>query len=280
MLKLEPNTTRGTFLVATILCLACSVLVSSIAVGLRGMQERNKQQKLQRNVLKAAGLWDDDAGNEQIAEKFEQVETVLVNLPARDEDTAESELINGTLDAASYNARKAATQPEMSVTIPPEFDLGGIKRREKVAPAYLVKDEAGNLSKLVLPVNGKGLWSTLYGFIAIDADLTTIRGITFYDHAETPGLGGEINNEAGQGQWDGKLAFDENGEPAVDVVKGTVVPGNPNEKHQVDGLSGATITSNGVENLANYWLGPDAFGPFLEHVREGELRLTSAYSRE
>ncbi|REJ88198.1 MAG: Na(+)-translocating NADH-quinone reductase subunit C [Planctomycetota bacterium] len=277
---LKPNSTSGTFLIALILCLVCSVVVSSVAVGLRGRQQENKRQKLRRNVLIAAGLWDADAGNEQIDEKFEQVETVLVNLPPREEsgigDGEVEGLLNTTIDVGTYDARKASTQPVSSVEIPPELDLAGIKRRERVAPVYVVRDEAGNFSKLVLPVNGKGLWSTLYGFIALDADLVTIRGITFYDHAETPGLGGEITNPVWQQQWDGKIAFDEDGRPWIDVVKGSVVPGNPAADRQIDGLSGATITSVGVENLVNYWLGPDAFGPFLDAVRTGELDLTSA----
>lgn len=279
MLKSKRDTTSGTFLIAFLLCLACSALVSSVAVGLRERQQKNQEQKLRRNVLIAAGLWDGSAGNEQIDEKFQSVETVLVNLPGRDEDngpTAPAELINKSLDPSTYDAKKASTKPGESVAIPPELDLGGIKRREKVAPVYVVRDESGGLSKLVVPVNGKGLWSTLYGFIAIDADLRTIRGITFYKDGETPGLGGEINNPTWQAQWDGKIAFDENGEPSIEVVKGTVVPGNPDEQHQVDGLSGATITSVGVENLVNYWLGEDAFGPFLNELRSGDLRLTSA----
>jgi Na+-transporting NADH:ubiquinone oxidoreductase subunit C len=121
--------------------------------------------------------------------------------------------------------------------------------------------------QVVLPIYGKGLWSTLYGFLALDANANTVRGITFYEHAETPGLGGEVENPGWKAQWNGKNVFDDQGEVALEVIKGAVPGNSPQADHQIDGLSGATITGRGVSNLVRYWLGADGFGPYLDKLR-------------
>jgi len=272
---MQPNSVKGTFLVAATLCLVCSLLVSATAVGLRPLQKRNQQLKLRKNVLIAAGLWQDDFTDADVDRLFESVDTVLVNLPGRTEDAPEAGTLNQELDPATYDQTKASKQPASSVKIPEDQDIAKIRRREMVSAVYVVRGEDGAVEKLVLPVYGKGLWSTLYGFLALDADLKTIRGITFYKHGETPGLGGEVDNPAWKAQWDGKVAFDAQGRPQIDVVKGSVAPSDPDRDAKVDGLSGATITSKGVEGLVQYWLGDDGFGPFLSRLRDGELQLTA-----
>ena len=106
------------------------------------------------------------------------------------------------------------------------------------------------------------LWSTLYGFLALDARTFEIQGITFYQHGETPGLGGEIDNPKWKALWPGKRAFDENMNPVIEVVKGQASADN-----EVDGLSGATMTSRGVTNLLRFWLGENGYGPYLKWFR-------------
>ena len=120
---------------------------------------------------------------------------------------------------------------------------------------------------LILPVYGKGLWSTMYGLLALKRDLRTVAGLTFYQHGETPGLGGEIDNPDWQAKWHGKQALDANGRVIIDVIKGQVDATGADAYHQVDGLAGATLTSKGVENLLHYWLGRDGYGPLLERLR-------------
>ena len=122
------------------------------------------------------------------------------------------------------------------------------------------------LDKVVIPIHGYGLWSTLYGFLALESDLQTISGITFYEHGETAGLGGEVDNPAWKSQWQGKTLY-EAGEVRLEVLKGTVNPASADAKYQVDGLSGATLTSRGVNNLISYWMGEDGFGPVLQDIR-------------
>ncbi len=152
--------------------------------------------------------------------------------------------------------------------MPSKKDLASIKRQAKFAAVYLV-EEKGGIEKVILPVHGLGLWSTLYGFIALDAkDLTTIKGLVFYEHAETPGLGGEVDNPNWKALWNGKQAFDESGRVRIEVIKGSVNPGNSEARYQVDGLSGATLTARGVDNMLKYWLGENGFGPFLARLKE------------
>lgn len=261
---------KRTLVVATTLCLVCSVLVSTAAVVLRPLQQENKQLDIQENILNVAGIYDE---NKSISSQFRHVQSELVLLPndlgpgvilideiARDEG----------YDPATFDARKDAKGPKQ-VSIP-DGALPQIANRESAAFVYLINGPDGELDQFVLPIYGKGLWSTLYGFIAIDADCVTIRGITFYEHGETPGLGGEVENEKWKAQWVGKKAIGEiDGRPIqISVKKGQVVSGDPAADFQVDGLSGATITSNGVTALVRYWLGPHGFGPYLEnHVRTG-----------
>jgi Na+-transporting NADH:ubiquinone oxidoreductase subunit C len=178
----------------------------------------------------------------------------------------------------AYDARTAAGDAKLQVKIPAAKDISGIGSRAPYYAVYRVEKD-GKLSSLVLPIVGKGLWSTMYGFLALDPDLTTIRGINYYEHGETPGLGGEVDNPIWKRQWRGKVAF-EKGEPAIDVIKGSVNPADPNAKHKIDGLAGATITSVGVEHTVNYWLGDDGFGEYLKKQRSGQNTQQAGKSRE
>lgn len=244
-----------TLTVATILCVVCSALVSTAAVSLKSQQALNKELDRKANILRAAGLLGDDGGD--IEKLFEQVETKIVDL-----DTGEYVT---DIDPADYDQRAAAEDPDRSEPIDPADDVAGLKRREKYSAVYMIRKD-GELETLILPVYTKGLWSTMYGFLALEGDLVTVKGLGFYEHGETPGLGGEVDNPKWKKQWEGKLAFDEDGQIALHVIKGTVNPNSPDAKFQVDGLSGATITSRGVTNLLDYWLGPDGFGPYLHKL--------------
>ncbi|KAA5546071.1 Na(+)-translocating NADH-quinone reductase subunit C [Roseiconus nitratireducens] len=257
----------GTLITATILCIACSFVVSVAAVGLRDKQEANKVLDRQKNILDAAGLSYGEFGKsaselskEQIDELYSWVSEELVDL-----DTGE---FVSDAKPSDYDAREAAEKPDTSVPIvDPQFDPG-VDRREKIAKVYFVtKPGSDTFQQVVLPVYGKGLWSTLYGYLALRSDLKTIQGLTFYEHAETPGLGGEVDNPAWKAQWEGKELYDDSGKPAALVYKGSAPDGNP---YAVDGLSGATITSRGVTNLLRYWASDDGYGPFLARLRKNE----------
>lgn len=256
----------GTLLVALVLCVVCSVLVSAAAVFLNPRQQMNKALYEKSNILRAAGLIEGTVSAKQVEAIYEErVRRLLVNLD-------EAEVVpTEEVEYDEYNPREAADDREMGKEIEVDGPTPGIDRRPKMQFIYEVVAEGSSdqVVQYVLPVYGKGLWSTLYGFLAIDADGETIKGITFYEHGETPGLGGEVENAAWQAQWDGKLAYDEEGDVVIQVVKGTVEPSSDQAKYSVDGLSGATITTKGVSDFVQYWLGPDGFGPFLKQRTSG-----------
>ncbi|NOY29058.1 MAG: Na(+)-translocating NADH-quinone reductase subunit C [Planctomycetes bacterium] len=266
--KKSRDTIAQTLLVATVLCVVCSVLVASAAVGLRGRQEANKRLDKKKNVLIAAELFNKkEQADSEIDGIFEtSIERVLIDLETG--EIADPSVV----DPETYDPRAASRNSELSLPIEPASKLGGIKRREKYAFVYRVKGPSGEtaeqITKVVLPIYGKGLWSTLYGFIAISVDGTTIEGITFYQHGETPGLGAEIENPNWQGLWKGKQLLDKDKEIAITVIKGAVNANSAAAAHQVDGLSGATITCSGVTQLVRYWMGPEGFGPYLEKLRQ------------
>ncbi len=249
------DSTLKTVFVALAVCLVCSIFVSIAAVMLKPQQVINKRLDKQQNILKVAGLFEE---GRDIKELFEKVEAKIVNLET-------GEFVED-MDPASYDMRKAAGDPEMSSKIPADEDIASIRRRPDNVTVYFVT-EGDKAGMMILPVNGYGLWSTLYGFIALEPDGQTVYGISFYEHAETPGLGGEVDNPKWKSLWQGKKVFDENGEPALEVVKGTVDAATPNAEHKVDGLAGATLTSRGVSNLVHYWMGEQGYAAFLTKQR-------------
>lgn len=266
------DTIGRTFLVATVLCIVCSVLVSVAAVMLRPYQEANKSLDRKKNILIAAGLFDP---KEQSAESLDKIFADRVNSVLVDLDTGD-EVPESEVNPTTYDEREAAADPELSEEVDPPGALPGIARRAKYAFVYQVNDDSGKLSQVVLPIYGKGLWSTMYGFIALTADTETVNGITFYEQGETPGLGGEVENPAWKAQWKGKEVYGSNDQVRIEVIKGKVNPASDNAKYEIDGLSGATITTRGVSNLVRYWLGPDGFGPYLEKLREADAGTATA----
>lgn len=260
----QQDSVKKIVLVALGVCLVCSLLVSSVAVGLAARQDENRRLDKIKNILRAADLYSDgvDVGKTYA----EKVEPVLIELSSG--ETVGEDQFNEFLNIENFNMDEVTNHPEYGEAIPRDEDIGGISRKPKYMVVYLVK-ENDQLSKVILPVHGKGLWSTLYGFLSLNNDLKTVSGITFYQHAETPGLGGEVDNPRWQAIWKGKDAFDESGGLIIQVLKGQVDPSSPNAGHQIDGLAGATITTRGVDNFVKYWLTENGYGPFLNKLREG-----------
>jgi Na+-transporting NADH:ubiquinone oxidoreductase subunit C len=277
VLALPNDSFEKTLAVAFALCLAGAVLVSGSAVALKPLQEINKSRDEKVNILDVAGLLDSDTG---IDEAFKNIEPRIIDLSTGD--------YVASIDAKTYDQWKAAKDPALSVAIPPSQDTANIKRKPNYAKIYLVK-EAGQLKSVILPVSGYGLWSTMYGFIALEADAETVVGMNLYDQAETPGLGGEVVNPKWKALWKGKKVYNftgkelhesnltekgqaiEIGEVALGLVKGGVDPARPGSEFQVDALAGATLTSRGVSNLVQYWMGKDGYGIYLAKVRSGKV---------
>ena len=250
----------NTFLVSLALCIVCSLMVSSAAVALKDTQEVNKQLDRQRNIIEAAGLSENSRSlsGKEVQAIFENIERKLVDLNTGDYVESPDE---------AYEPRKAAKNEAENVDIKPIGGGIGIPKREKMTWVYLVKNKDGGLDQVILPIYGKGLWSTMYGYVALKNDFETLNGLTFYEHGETPGLGGEIENPKWKRQWHDKIVWagehDDNN-LRIGVSKGS--PSGDDTKYKVDGLSGATITSRGVDTLLKYWFSSDGFGPYLKKL--------------
>ncbi|GAA4427782.1 Na(+)-translocating NADH-quinone reductase subunit C [Bremerella cremea] len=256
----------GTIMVAAVLCVVCSVIVSVAAVGLKPTQEKNARLDKQRNVLAAAGKLMPEDSDEQVAEKFKtMIDRQIVNLDTGD-IASEEELKEAGINPEDYDQEGARSKTSMNREIP-KGALPGFTKTEKYSEVYVVKSPEGQVEGVVLPIYGKGLWSTLKGFIALQSDTKTAKGLTFYSHGETPGLGGEVDNPNWKAQWPGKKVRDDEGNVLIEVKKAGNVS---DEKTQVDGLSGATITTNGVNNLVRFWLSDEGFGPYLNNLESKE----------
>ncbi len=244
-----------------VLAFACSALVAAAAVGLKPLQQANKSLDQKRNILAAAGLYEAGA---DIEEQFSSIEARVVKL---DSGTFAED---PSIDPATFDQRETAKQDQTSTLLEPEKDIAGIRRQENYSLVYLVKD-GDKLEQVVLPVRGKGLWSTMYGYVAVDGDLNTIRGVSFYEHGETAGLGGEIENPRWQQGWEDKKIYGQDNDVALDFVKSSASAGPEQQAYQIDGLSGATLTTQGVEDMMQFWFGEHGFKPFFEQLRSGGL---------
>ena len=262
MSKLKINNAK-TVSVALTLCLVCSVLVSAVAVGLKPAQVENARLDRNKNILVAAGMYDAESDTAQdVAERFKDfdVEVVDLNTGAYLDD---NKIVDaGIPDRNEYDASQATKNQALSNDLGAN-DPAGIGRVPKYAKVYVKNDDAGQPEMVVLPIQGYGLWGTIYGFLTLESDMNTIKGISFYEHKETPGLGARIEEPEWRAKWSGIHSYDESGEVATGVTKA----GNPKE-NWVDGISGATLTGRGVSNMIQFWLGDLGYKPYLDTLRE------------
>jgi len=242
-----------TIFVAVILCFFCSMVVSFAAVNLKSIQDVNKIRDKQKNILQVAGVYYEGI---DIDKSFSSFQPMIVDL---DKGT-----YSNNFDPNVFDDKKAALDPALSTLL--KEDPASIGRRANFTTIYLLKNKDGSLDKIILPVYGYGLWSTLYGFIALEENCNDIFGLQFYQHAETPGLGAEVDNPKWRAQWKGKKLNNENGELMIQVAKTM----NSKEYH-IDALAGATLTSNGVDNLVKFWMGEAGFKKFLTNLKNGAV---------
>ncbi|MFK7914747.1 MAG: Na(+)-translocating NADH-quinone reductase subunit C [Pseudomonadales bacterium] len=252
-------------MVSIALCLVCSIIVSTAAVSLKGQQQANKELDQKQNILRAAGLLPADsnvsADGKSADELFESFRVVAVDL------NAGRKLPEFAVDG--YDPIKAAKDPGQSRALSADEDAATIRRLENVSLVYLLDGPDGGLDKVVIPVRGYGLWGTLFGYLALEGDAQSIAGLGFYTHKETPGLGGEVDNSSWKALWNGVALYDSEGQPAVSLVKSRSPESSDQAKYEVDALSGATLTTRGVQNLVNFWTGDMAFGPYLQNIAAG-----------
>lgn len=239
----------------------CSLLVSLSVTWLRPIQEQYASIDRDRRVLAAAGLIEqgEDLSTREIAERFEMIEPRLVDL-----DTGRFADVD---DPKDYDYQAVAESETGSVEIPGPKNKARIGRRAPYMPVYLYRRD-GRLERIVLPVYGRGMWSTLRGYLALEHDLDTVAGLNFYEHGETPGIGDFIEKPEWQARWSGKHAYGEDGDPALGIARDTMPPDDPARRYQTDAMSGATKTARGVTGLLQYWLGDHGYGPLLDRLRE------------
>lgn len=230
-----------TFRFAAMVTIVCSILLAGAATLLKPRQDENKLLDKKKNILISVGIKPANGNsftrseiNETYAKKIKEL---VIDL-------------NGNI----VEGKKPS-------------DLDPLQDTEML-PVY-ENEEGEEINAYVIPVSGKGLWSTIYGYMALSSDGVTVKGITFYSHGETPGLGGEIGKEWFTNNFIGKKITDENGNlVSITVVKGKVDPNSENAIHEVDGISGATLTARGVTNFLKKDL--QTYEPFLRTIMKSK----------
>ena len=252
----KKETFSSTLIFVFIICLVCAALVSFSAVSLKPMQKANKLLDQHTKILEASGLLA-KAGNNIEGTYKKYISAKLIDL-------ATGDFVKGNPD--TFDERADSRDPSKSIK--PKNDIAGINRRANHAVIYLVKDDSGKLTSVVLPIVGMGLWDIMYGYVGLEADLNTVKSVVYYELKETPGLGAEVMNPKWKALWKGKQMFDSSNKVAIKIVKGGAQPG---DIHGVDALSGATLTSRGVEHTLLFWFGDEGYGPFIAKFRHGGL---------
>ncbi len=249
----DKNSIANTIKVATGVCLVAAVIVSTAAVTLRPHQEENRNAFRQLNVLQAAGMYEPGM---DVGSAFERIERRFIEFSSGEYVELDS----------SFDPIRAARDPARSRTL--DEDPAGIGRQARYGEVFLARNADGELTRVIFPVHGYGLWSTMYGFIALEPDLNTIAGISFFEHGETPGLGGEIENPSWQDNWIGTRLRNEQDELVFRVDRGRTPEGVPDADYRIDGLSGATITANGVQAMVRFWFGEQGYAPYLRRLSQ------------
>lgn len=216
------------FVFSLIMVTIVAILLSFVSMQLKPRQQLNleieRKQDILRSVGKAENVGEVSDKNSYINEEFGKYIT-------------EAYVVNFNGDRVESDAFEVTLKIKEEVDKEPE---------ERNYPVFVYADPQGG-QKYVVPVMGKGLWGPIWGYVAFNSDMNTISGAVFDHKGETPGLGAEINQSWFQEPFAGKTIFNEQGEfVSIEVVKGGAAPGDP---HGVDGISGGTITSKGLEDM-------------------------------
>jgi Na+-transporting NADH:ubiquinone oxidoreductase subunit C len=249
------------FLVSAAVAVTCSVMVTAAVAFFRPIQYASIEFEMNRDILQAAGLIDRDetVSYRAVSERFEHLEVRLADLDA------------GTFvavdDPASYDYMKAASEPASSTVIPGDRDTAKLGRRSKLMPVYLVM-KGDLIETIVLPVYGNGMWSVISGYIALSGDFYTIESLVIHEHGETPGIGDRIEAAHWLDNWRGKQVVADGRDVPLKLVTS---PTPDADQQAIDAITGATVTSQGVVSLANFWLGQAGYGPLLRTLSQDKI---------
>jgi Na+-transporting NADH:ubiquinone oxidoreductase subunit C len=229
------------FVFAAIITVSCSLLLAAAANLLRDRQQENIALDIQKNILASADLGSAAMNRQEILKLYDEY--------------IRSEVIN---------TKGEVVRDKTVEQIDPKKD-------NNLLPLYYAQKDSEVLA-YIIPVSGKGLWSTIYGYLALDKDLNTVKGITFYQHGETPGLGGEITKDWFKNNFKGKKIFSPDGKlVSITVVKGKVAEKIPEDEayHYVDGISGSTLTGNGLTRFLKKDL--ETYQPYFNKIRNQKM---------
>ncbi|MGI9327607.1 MAG: NADH:ubiquinone reductase (Na(+)-transporting) subunit C [Pseudomonadales bacterium] len=249
------NSVSHTILFAIAVAVVLGAIVTAVSVFLEPAQAENRE-RAQQAIFQ--DLLENQPGFENIADRHgaQQMEHRLVDL-----DTGCYDI---KIAASDYAQSVDPRQSKHTQALTREQDIATIKLRAKYALVHLIRD-ADRIIAVVLPVYGLGYSSRLSGYLTLAADGNSIRSLVFYDHNETPGMGGRISTADWQVQWQNKSLRDESGNLRIGVAASTPTS-IENRPYQIDAMTGATITGRGVTNLLRFWLGPMGFETFLYNL--------------
>ncbi len=239
------KTESYTFVFAAVICIVCSLLLAITSAGLRARQDMMAELDRQMNVLKAFGVATVDENGRKIS--AEEVRRLF------------AEHIRDVV----ISAETGEVIPDLRVS---DLSREDTEKKRKLPLYQWVEND--RVVKYAFPISGKGLWSTIYGYLALESDLSCIAGVTFYRHGETPGLGGEIEQDWFQRQFRGKRIFVDGRLQRFEVVKGRVADRYPQgNDHAVDGISGASMTGQGLTQFINADL--QLYEKYFSRIRKG-----------
>ena len=221
---------------AAAVTMVCSVLLASAATLLKERQETNIKVDIKWNILSVVDLVDSkDVTPEKIFELYDSnINSFVVDLDGNQVEGKSAEEVD----------------PKADPDLLPVF----------------VNQDGDDVMAYCIPIQGKGLWSTIKGYLALENDLNTVKGITFYSHGETPGLGGEVDKDWFKDGFIGKVILDDSGNlVSIHIVKGKLRGGESDLEHKVDGISGSTLTTKGINNFIKATL--ERYEPYFTTVR-------------
>ena len=233
----KPRVTKAyTLGFAAVVTMVCSILLASAATLLKDKQDQNVQLDIKYNILSVLGL----------VESHDLAPETLLKIY----DEKVSSFVVDTQGNSVSGKRAEAIDPKKDPDLLPVF----------------AREDNGNITAYCIPTQGKALWSTVKGYIALERDLNTVKGITFYSHSETPGLGGEIDKDWFTEAFKGKTILNDAGEVvSVQIVKGKMRADEKDTEHKVDGISGATLTGKGLNVFIKATL--EKYEPYFKTIR-------------
>jgi len=252
------NSATYTLLFTLAVCAICSVVVAGTFVALAERQRADAAVFRMLDILRLTGLAeaDEQLEREEIFERFEAIRPRAVNM--------QTHRFDPEVDARLFDQRDASNDPTQSFQAP--SNDAGVRRIPDFAIVYERLTDEGGLDQILIPIHGQGYGGQIFGFLSLESDLNTVRQIVFYEHQETPTLGGRINRTSWRKNWPGRRIFDDSGNVALRLIANA--PPADEDPYVVDAVSRASVTTAGVQNMINFWLGPDAFEPFLLEYRK------------